>query len=80
MQSVLRKAVAASSGSIGEVARLIGRPVGDVRKLMNGECDFFASEIVVIARAAGVDWRPLLLCAFDRARHQGNDRLVEDRA
>ncbi|MBM4708721.1 hypothetical protein GS447_08170 [Rhodococcus hoagii] len=55
---------------------MIRRPVRDVRKLLAGECEFFVSEIVVIARALGVDWRPLLLSAFDRARHQRDDRLI----
>lgn len=77
MKSVLGGAVDVGAVSVGQVARLIRRPVGYVQRLISGEVEFCVSEIVVIAFALGRDWRPLLLSAVDGARDQSGDRLPE---
>ncbi|NKT24493.1 hypothetical protein GS880_18715 [Rhodococcus hoagii] len=70
MKTVLYEAVVVTGSiSIGEVARLIRRPAREVRRLMLGEREFAASEIVVIASALGMDWRLLVLNACNSAAH-----------
>lgn len=53
--------------SIERVAGLIKQPVRHVERLLLGERELAASEVVVLARALDRDWEPLLLCAIDRA-------------
>lgn len=70
MKTVLYEAVVVTGSiSLDEVARLICRPTREVRRLMLGEREFAASEIVVIAAALGVDWRLLILDACNSAAH-----------
>lgn len=69
MKSVLGEAVGMGTVSIGQIARLIRRPVSYVQSRLTGDVEFCISEIVVIAAALGKDWRPLLLGALDSARH-----------
>lgn len=61
MMSVLHEAtVVADRISIDQVADLIKRPPRHVKRLILGERKFTTAEVVVIARALGEDWRPLL--------------------
>lgn len=73
MKSVLGEAVGKGTVSVGQLARLIRRPSEYVHRRLTGDAEFCVSEIVVIAKALGKDWRPLLLRALDGARHQIGD-------
>jgi hypothetical protein len=49
--------------AVDRVAELIHSPASDVRQLLAGGREFAVSEIVVVADAFGLDWRPILLRA-----------------